>query len=82
MRAPVEGGAAEVVAGPLVASGLFGDGKDLYISDAKTSCLYKLDGASGAIAAVAKAGLVEDMIFDDQYLYTGAFSGMIGRIKR
>lgn len=82
MRAPLAGGTSEVIAGPLSVNSFASDGTDMFISDAKSGCVYRFDTGNDALVPVARAGLAEDIAFDDHYLYFGTFSGAISRVPR
>jgi hypothetical protein len=82
MRAPLEGGKSEVVAGPVTVNTMANDGASFYISDLKNGCLYRYDGDTDSLVAFAKGGVAEDIAFDAQYIYLGNFSGSIRRVAR
>ena len=83
LRAPIAGGSAELVAGPFVWRGTVTDGKETYIGDGKTNCVYRVDAAANTLVPVAQlaatAGLAEGA-YDAPYLYVAA-DGQISRLK-
>ena len=82
VRVPVAGGELEILSGSHAFNSMASDGRDVYFSDLEHSCTYKFDSASEKLVPFTSGGLVEQMAFDDAYVYFASFEGTIKRAKR
>jgi hypothetical protein len=82
MRAPIAGGSAEAVAGPFSWRGAASDGKNTYVADSRSACLYRIDDAANALVPIAKLP-VQSVVgtYAAPYLYLGSSDGALTRVK-
>lgn len=82
LRAPLSGGAAEPVAGPVSWRDTLVIGGETYLATSKPDCLYRIDAAKNELVPVlALEPYTLRLEHDGTHLYLGNYEGQLSRVK-
>jgi hypothetical protein len=82
LRAPLAGGSAEPVAGPVSWRDSLVVGGETYLATSKPDCLYRIDAAKNELVPVLPLEpYTLRLEHDGTYLYLGNYEGQLSRVK-